>query len=140
MASVVRIGRRVKYDVYIGRACRGLPCSPYANPFIIGKHGSREEVIQKYKEWIYKQPKLIERARRELRGKVLACWCAPKKCHGDVLVEIASRGDILHNGVQDVPKQLPDEPVKENLPFVYMGETVPSSNSFEDWLSGDEKK
>ena len=26
----------------------------------------------------------------ELRGKILGCWCAPKVCHGDVLVELAA--------------------------------------------------
>ena len=33
-----------------------------------------------------------EDVRRELRGKSLACWCPlSKKCHGDVLLEIAAR-------------------------------------------------
>lgn len=92
MSRVVRIGRH-RYDVYIGRACRGLPCSPYANPFIVGKHGTREDVLRMYKEWIYRQPRLIEKAQRELPGKVLGCWCAPKPCHGDILIEIVSRVD-----------------------------------------------
>lgn len=26
---------------------------------------------------------------RELKGKTIACWCSPKKCHGDVLAELA---------------------------------------------------
>jgi hypothetical protein len=25
----------------------------------------------------------------ELRGRTLACWCAPELCHGDVLAELA---------------------------------------------------
>lgn len=29
-------------------------------------------------------------AKRELRGKDLACWCAPQACHADVLLEIAN--------------------------------------------------
>jgi hypothetical protein len=29
--------------------------------------------------------------RRELRGKVLACWCPPElPCHADVLIEVAN--------------------------------------------------
>jgi hypothetical protein len=29
-------------------------------------------------------------AKTELRGKDLVCWCAPKLCHADVLLEIAN--------------------------------------------------
>lgn len=78
------------YDVYIGRAVprRGLKKSPYANPFKIGKDGTREEVIEKYREWLLNQPELIERAKRELKGKVLGCWDKPLPCHGDVLAEV----------------------------------------------------
>ena len=36
------------------------------------------------------KPELIARAKVELRGKTLGCWCAPKPCHGDVLLEIAN--------------------------------------------------
>lgn len=32
---------------------------------------------------------LVEAARRELKGKQLACWCAPLPCHGDVLAAVA---------------------------------------------------
>lgn len=26
----------------------------------------------------------------ELRGEVLGCWCAPRRCHGDVLATLAA--------------------------------------------------
>lgn len=36
-------------------------------------------------------PSLMERARAELRGKDLACWCAlDQPCNANVLLEIAS--------------------------------------------------
>lgn len=35
-------------------------------------------------------PELIADARAELRGKDLVCWCAPKACHADVLLDIAN--------------------------------------------------
>ena len=78
------------YDIYIGRANprRHLPQSPFANPFKIGQDGTREEVIEKYRKWLLTQPELVARARSELKGKVLGCWCRPKACHGDVLAEI----------------------------------------------------
>lgn len=36
------------------------------------------------------QPELIERAKSELKGKHLLCWCHPAPCHGNVLIEIAN--------------------------------------------------
>lgn len=74
--------KRARYDVYIGRP------SKWGNPFEIGKDGNREEVIEKYRNWIETQPHLLL-ALHELKGKVLGCWCAPNACHGEVLVEYA---------------------------------------------------
>lgn len=71
-----------EYDIYIGRGGR------YGNPFHIGRHGNREEVIRKYREWIVEKPDLMEKAKVELKGKRLGCFCAPLACHGDVLREI----------------------------------------------------
>lgn len=81
MNGVVHV-KHDRYDVYVGRPTK------WGNPFAIGKDGSREEVVEKYREWIMQQPHLLA-ALPELRGKVLACWCAPLPCHGDVLTELA---------------------------------------------------
>ena len=70
--------------VYIGRP------SKYGNPFVIGPDGSRAAVIQKYREWLTANPKLTKSVIKELSGKDLVCFCSPKKCHGDVLLEIAN--------------------------------------------------
>jgi hypothetical protein len=73
-----------KYDVYIGRG------TPFGNPYIIGKDGDREEVIQKYlihfKYQIRNNPKFKEQV-DALKGKILGCSCSPKKCHGDVILQ-----------------------------------------------------
>lgn len=74
--------KRSKYDVYIGRP------SEWGNPFVIGKDGSRAEVIAKYEAWIRTQPALMARV-QSLKGKVLGCWCKPAACHGDVLERLA---------------------------------------------------
>lgn len=79
--------KKDKYDVYIGRP------GPWGNPFEIGKDGDREEVVQKYAEWLLAQPELVEKAKQELKDKVLGCWCAPKLCHGDILSQIANEGN-----------------------------------------------
>ena len=77
--------KRERYDVYIGRP------SKWGNPYVIGRDGTREQVIAKYRAWVLRRPELVA-ALGELRGKVLGCWCAPQPCHGDVLV------DLIHSG------------------------------------------
>ena len=77
--------RKEKYDVYIGRG-RG---SKWGNKFVIGRDGEREEVIRKYREWLLGNKELMN-CLYELKGKVLGCFCKPKACHGDVLVELVN--------------------------------------------------
>jgi hypothetical protein len=76
--------KKAPYDIFIARP------SKWGNPFIIGRDGTREEVIEKYKMWFSTQPDLIA-AIPELKGKVLGCWCKPGKCHGDFLAELANK-------------------------------------------------
>jgi len=78
--------KKSKYDIYIGRP------SKWGNPFTIGEDGTREQVIKKYRDWITTQPDLLL-ALPELKDKILGCWCAPKSCHGDVLVELIKDGE-----------------------------------------------
>ena len=92
-AKVVSVKRTSNFDVYIGRQSYGYQDQGWGNPFTIGRDGSREEVIQKYEQWLRAQPKLMAKAKRDLKGKVLACWCAPSACHGDVLAHIANEED-----------------------------------------------
>lgn len=81
-ARVVNRARGDEYDVYIGRP------SKWGNPFVIGRDGTRAEVIEKYEAWLLDQPDLLA-ALPELRGKRLGCFCAPLPCHGDVLARLA---------------------------------------------------
>lgn len=80
--------KREHFDVRVDRQTH------WGNPFVIGKDGTREEVIAKYREWILSEPSIVALARRELKGKTLGCWCAPKACHGDVLLEIANFSEM----------------------------------------------
>jgi hypothetical protein len=80
--------RDPSYDVYIGRWNPKVPHkSIWHNPF---KDGTREENIQNFREYLLKSPELMAKL-PELKGKKLACWCAPKECHGDVLAELANQ-------------------------------------------------
>jgi hypothetical protein len=85
--TVVNI-RKEKCDVYIGRP------NKWGNPFNEKEHGSRTEVIKKYKEWLINSPDAeeVRNSLYELEGKTLGCWCKPKACHGDVLAEIIDNG------------------------------------------------
>lgn len=76
--------KRAEYDVYIGRP------SKWGNPFRVGVDGTREEVIEKYRQYLTERPRLVELAKKELRAKVLGCWCPPKSCHGEILAAIAN--------------------------------------------------
>ena len=90
--------RKEKYEVYIGRG------SIFGNPFIIGKDGNRQDVIKKYEEWIrkwmynrafFKHTSPLGHAIWTLpEDAVLGCYCAPKACHGDIIVKI---WEELHN-------------------------------------------
>jgi len=72
-----------KNAVYIGRP------SKWGNPFVIGKDGTREEVIAKYRDYILGNAQLLA-GLHELEGKDLVCFCAPQACHGDVLINLAN--------------------------------------------------
>lgn len=71
--------RDSKYDVYIGRG------SKWGNPYRIGVDGDRDAVCEKYEKYFWSSG--LFKAIAELDNKVLGCYCAPKRCHGDFLVE-----------------------------------------------------
>ena len=72
--------------VYIGRP------SKWGNRFAIGVNGrTRTEAISLYRSWITTDGKHLLNDLHELKGKNLACWCSPKPCHGDVLLELVRK-------------------------------------------------
>lgn len=75
--------------VYVGRAAPGLKASPYRNPFTVKMHGNAALTL--YAEYLDRHPELVERARIELAGRDLACWCrVGSACHGDELLRRVS--------------------------------------------------
>lgn len=70
--------------VYIGRP------SEWGNPFVVGVHGERGECVKMFEEYISKNQLLQQRVKEQLRGKDLVCFCAPRACHGDILLRIAN--------------------------------------------------
>lgn len=80
-----RTHKPTDHDIYISRP------SPLGNPYIIGQHGTREEVIELYRHWLYKQlvsgNKAVIDALLAINDESnLVCWCHPQPCHGDVIV------------------------------------------------------
>lgn len=82
---------------------------PWGNPFRIGFHDgvslTRVEVIVAYADWLDRrlaeEPDFLE----PLRGYVLACWCVPEACHGEVILE--------HLYGSETPRSAPDPTVAD---------------------------
>jgi hypothetical protein len=74
-----------------------LPQSKWHNPYTVSKYGI--EAITMFEVYIRGSPLLKDI--EELRGKRLGCWCAPKPCHGNVLLRLL---DEATGTVSTVPK------------------------------------
>jgi hypothetical protein len=89
--TVVNKHHKVPYDIYIGRgSIYGNPFSHMDNTKAQYKVSTRDEAIEKYREWVVDQPEIMK-SLHILKGKVLCCFCKPAKCHGDVLAELADK-------------------------------------------------
>lgn len=80
--------------VYVGRP------SKWGNPFVVGRHGTRDEVVALYEDWLKRQPHLMA-SLRELRDKDLVCHCAPSKCHADILLRYANRRTVSMKNIEE---------------------------------------
>lgn len=82
--------KRERFDVLIDRRTQ------FGNPYKMrpGADGAdRAGVIADYEKWARLQAATNPdwaAAVKALYGKTLGCWCAPKACHGDVLLKIAA--------------------------------------------------
>jgi hypothetical protein len=93
----VRVARKGQAQgFYVGRP------TPLGNPYRLIKEEEREQVVARYATWLEHQvrrgnPEVI-RALEELyrslkrQGEVtLICFCAPRRCHGEVIAEHLKR-------------------------------------------------
>jgi hypothetical protein len=91
MSELVVHCKRAPFDVYIGRPGEwGNPFSHLPISSAQFRCLSREEAVARYEAWLLAQPELVAKAKAELSGKVLGCWCAPNACHGHVLARVAN--------------------------------------------------
>ena len=98
--------KKEPYDVYIGRPGK------WGNPFELSNY-SKSVSINKYKQWITKGSGryLLKSIVPELQGKTLGCWCKPRSCHGDILIDamkdilaMLKQIEILHKVIEDYDK------------------------------------
>ncbi len=85
---------------YVGRKFKDINGSALGNPFKIGKDGSRQDVVAKYRQWLWQKVQkgmkgednqvwqellnLLEYY-KENGEMSLICWCYPQACHADVV-------------------------------------------------------
>ena len=112
MAGKVVHCRKESYDILVSRPSiygnifTHLPVNKTLAVFTVL---NRHEAVRCYRAWLLNEgwvftmfPDLEKeefKAMRQailndlpsLKNKVLACWCAPLECHGDVLLELANQ-------------------------------------------------
>lgn len=86
------VGRRGA-GVYVGRP------SMWGNPFVVGRDGTRDEVVEAFERWVRTSADAdaarIRRHVKALLGRDLVCWCAPARCHASVLEELAFEAALV---------------------------------------------
>jgi len=78
--------------VYVGRP------TPLGNPFRLERGDQREEVVARYATWLEQElhrgnrevARTLEELYRKLKRQgvlTLLCFCAPRRCHAEVIAE-----------------------------------------------------
>lgn len=73
--------------LYVGRG------TPLGNPYQVGEHGSREEVVLAYRDWLERRlserdPVVLTALAGIKENSALICSCAPKLCHAEIIREV----------------------------------------------------
>ena len=79
-----------------GRFARIDRNSDWGNPFEMPADGDRNTVCDSY-EIFFRRKFSLHDPLEQLNGKVLGCWCYPKRCHGDYLIKILAGSDLWGN-------------------------------------------
>jgi hypothetical protein len=95
--SIPVLNRRTD-EIPAGARYVGRP-SALGNPFVIGRDGTREEVVAKYRDWLPARLDGDAAVREEFEAlkvaTALVCWCAPLACHADVIAgELETRSPV----------------------------------------------
>jgi len=96
VASIVNLYKD-EYDVYIGRPGKnkdgyfGNPVTPGVVCFVCDHIHDKGDTLACYEQYVRARITFddeFKRRLKELDGKILGCFCKPKACHGDVLINI----------------------------------------------------
>ena len=92
--------RMAPNTVYVGRPSKWG--NPFSDPTILWS--TCDAAVQVYKCMVgtcfLDGFPMVELAKRELRGKNLACWCPlDQPCHADVLLELANEDELRHDNL-----------------------------------------
>ena len=68
--------------------------SKWGNPFKLDSEKDRLTVIWKYVFYLLENERLLNDL-GSLNNKILACWCSPDPCHGNILIYLAERPEIV---------------------------------------------
>lgn len=97
MTRVVNLYREA-YDVYIGRPGKGM-AGPWGNPFPVPRGASPDASLIQYEQYLRNKVATDPQFRKDLlalQGKVLGCFCKPKPCHGDIMIQVIN--ELLESG------------------------------------------
>ena len=83
--SVVRVSQ---YLCGAQRVDRG---TDWGNPFVMCNEADRDRVCDLYEQYAIWRLTVDPHWLKSLRGKNLACHCAPKRCHAETLLRLANQ-------------------------------------------------
>uniref|UniRef100_A0A7R9ZSY3 DUF4326 domain-containing protein n=1 Tax=Craspedostauros australis TaxID=1486917 RepID=A0A7R9ZSY3_9STRA len=98
-----RAANRKDAGIYIGRGSRFQQGSPLGNPFKMKVEADRDDVVDKYQCWLAEEMldedgaarseilRIAELVMTSQRPIHLVCWCAPKRCHGDIIKQFVEK-------------------------------------------------
>jgi hypothetical protein len=64
--------------------------SDWGNPFVMHGEQDRDRVCELFAQYAQWRLSVDPEWLKPLRGKHLACWCAPKRCHAETLRRLAN--------------------------------------------------
>lgn len=121
--TVVNLNNNEEYDVYIGRAGKGLD-GYFGNPIVRGqeccvcgeKHFDNESIVACYRKrfgYLIEEDEEFAERISQLKGKRLGCFCKPGHCHGDVIAEYLESpedtgSDLSFKPVPAAPQSQPE--------------------------------
>ena len=105
--------------IYIGRGNKHNKGSVLGNPFKMKHEGDRDRVVHQYHQWLEQHfqqdpnglvcQEVHRIANQVKRGRNvnLVCWCAPKRCHGDI---VKAKVEELLNSSAEATSNSPSKP------------------------------